>query len=214
MEKLYKSRMYEAVRALLDELGANDAEFMLNDTDSSELNTIIDNVAITAVRNVHLNAPGWKIEGTQAEQDDFSVATTCDRATVTLPDGYLRLVRARLSSWIVSATEATSEDTSTYQMQSNAYMRGTPRRPVCAVIRRKGDLLLEMFSPEAITDTLEEFEILLEPEWVSDESEEYIEICRRLEDSVIYQITGLTLIALGEDQRAQTFLSLSANYSQ
>ena len=209
MEKLTKSEIYEKVRAFLDELGDNDAGFMLSDKDSSELNTIIDKVTPLSVRNIHISAPYRMLDGDMYEPSDFSVENK--KATMTLPENFLRLVQVKLSSWSAPVVNVVTEDMPEYRMQANEYMRGTYYKPVCAlVLLAEGLQGLEVFSAKDDTDTLTSLIILKEPEWEDDS----IAICPRLRNSIIAQITGQTLLALGEEQRAQTFLSLSANYSQ
>ena len=209
MEKLTKSEIYEKVRAFLDELGDNDAGFMLSDKDSSELNTIIDKVTPLSVRNIHISAPYRMLDGDKYEPSDFSVENK--KATMSLPENFLRLVQVKLSSWNAPVVSVITEDMPEYRMQANEYMRGTYYKPVCAlVLLAEGLQGLEVFSAKDDTDTLTSLIILKEPEWEDDS----IAICPRLRNSIIAQITGQTLLALGEEQRAQTFLSLSANYSQ
>lgn len=209
MEKLTKSEIYEKVRAFLDELGDNDAGFMLSDKDSSELNTIIDKVTPLSVRNIHISAPYRMLDGDMYEPSDFSVENK--KATMTLPENFLRLVQVKLSSWSAPVVNVVTEDMPEYRMQANEYMRGTHYKPVCALVLLANGLQgLEVFSAKDDTDTLTSLIILKEPEWEDDS----IAICPRLRNSIIAQITGQTLLALGEEQRAQTFLTLSANYSQ
>lgn len=209
MEKLTKSEIYEKVRAFLDELGDNDAGFMLSDKDSSELNTIIDKVTPLSVRNIHISAPYRMLDGETYTPDDFSVENK--KATMTLPENFLRLVQVKLSSWNAPVVNVVTEDMPEYRMQANEYMRGTHYKPVCALVLLANGLQgLELFSAKDDEDDLSSLIILKEPEWEDDG----IDICPRLRNSIIAQITGQTLLALGEEQRAQTFLSLSNNYSQ
>lgn len=209
MERLTKSEIYEKVRAFLDELGDNDAGFMLSDKDSSELNTIIDKVTPLSVRNIHISAPYRMLDGDMYVPSDFSVENK--KATMTLPENFLRLVQVKLSSWNAPVVNVVTEDMPEYRMQANEYMRGTHYKPVCALVLLADGLQgLELFSAKDDEDYLSSLIILKEPEWEGD----YIYICPRLRNSIIAQITGQTLLALGEEQRAQTFLSLSNNYSQ
>lgn len=219
MEKLTKSEIYVEVRALLDELGDNDAGFMLSDKDSSELNTIIDKVTPLSVRNIHISAPYRMLDGESYPSEDvtsdFSIENK--KATMTLPKGFLRLVQVKLSSWKAPVVNVVTEDMPEYRMQANEYMRGTHYKPVCALVLLANGLQgLELFSAKDDKDTLSSLIILKEPKWVVEEENGSvsISICPRLRNSIIAQITGQTLLALGEEQRAQTFLSLSNNYSQ
>lgn len=233
MKELSKSEIYQSVRAFLDELGENDAEFILSDKDSSELNTIIEEVTPLAVRNVHIGAPYWMLDGEslvdsnsgggggsleQTPSDPLApikgtltVDTTTLKGSVTLPNDFMRLVKVQLSSWGAPVTNVITEDSPEYRMQANQYMRGTHYKPVCALVLLANSLQgLELFSAKETTDTLKSLIILREPEWANDA----IKVCPKLVDSVIAQITGQTLLALGENQRAETFLTLSNNYLQ
>lgn len=214
MEKLYQSEIYAKVKALIDEVGENDAEFMLADSDTRNLETIINQVTLLSVRNVHLSAPHGTLSG-ELKGDGFSIGTNLV-GQVALPDTFLRLVSAKLSSWGAPVTRTITEDTAEYRMQSNEYMRGTCNKPICARVRTAdGGQKLELYSAKSASDTLMLI-LLEEPTWKLDSSnnEQYVLICPRLKNSIIAQITGQLLLALNEDQRAQTFLSLSSNYSQ
>ena len=210
MKALTKTEIYNKVRALLDETAENDADFILTDKDSTELNAIIDEVALLSVRNVHLGAPYWMLDGESFSATDFKVGDNLV-ATLSLPKEFLRLVKAKLPSWSAPVTKVITEDSPEYRMQANKYMRGTAAKPVCALVLLANDTRgLELYSA---TETDDEVSLLIlkEPAWSNNGG---IDICPRLENAIIAQITGQTLLALGENERAQTYLSLSTNYSQ
>lgn len=229
MKKLRRSEICSKVLAFLDELGENDAAFILSDKDASELATIIGEVTPLSVRNVHLNAPNYLLDGETQFVEKFDPSATPSagryaiadtlKVTIGLPKDFLRLVSVKMSSWMAPITGAITEDMPEYRMQANEYMRGTATKPVCAYVRISDELPgLELYSAKAADDSVSNLTILREPTWGRAEAvsttEDSIAICSRLVDSVIAQITGQTLLALGEDQRAQTFLSLSSNYIQ
>ena len=210
MKVLSKIDIYNKVRALLDETAENDADFILTDKDSTELNAIIDEVALLSVRNVHLGAPYWMLDGEPNYATDFEVGDNLV-ATLSLPKDFLRLVKVKLPSWSAPVTKVITEDSPEYRMQANKYMRGTVAKPVCAlVLLADGKQGLELYSATETDDEVS-LMILKEPVWSVDGK---INICPRLENAIIAQITGQTLLALGENERAQTYLSLSTNYSQ
>lgn len=229
MKKLRRSEICSKVLAFLDELGENDAAFILSDKDASELATIIGEVTPLSVRNVHLNAPNYLLDGEKCAtwQNGSSDASSAGhyfisdtrKVTIGLPKDFLRLVSVKMSSWMAPITGAITEDMPEYRMQANEYMRGTATKPVCAYVRISDELPgLELYSAKAVNDSVSNLTILREPSWGRDEevntTEDCIAICSRLVDSVIAQITGQTLLALGENQRAETFLTLSNNYLQ
>lgn len=210
MKVLSKKDIYAKVRALLDETAENDAAFILTDKDSTELNAIIDEVALLSVRNVHLGAPYWMLEGEPNYATDFKVGDNLV-ATLTLPDDFMRLVKVKLPSWSAPVTKVITEDSPEYRMQANKYMRGTVAKPVCAlVLLAEGTQGLELYSAKETDDEVSLI-ILREPAWFADGR---VNICPRLENAIIAQITGQTLLALGENERAQTYFTLSTNYSQ
>lgn len=210
MKVLSKNDIYAKVRALLDETAENDAAFILTDKDSTELNAIIDEVALLSVRNVHLGAPYWMLEGEPNYATDFKVGDNLV-ATLTLPDDFMRLVKVKLPSWSAPVTKVITEDSPEYRMQANKYMRGTVAKPVCALVLLAGGTQgLELYSAKETDDNVSLI-ILREPAWFADG---LVNICPRLENAIIAQITGQTLLALGENERAQTYFTLSTNYSQ
>lgn len=214
MKVLSKKDIYAKVRALLDETAENDADFILTDKDSTELNAIIDEVALLSVRNVHLGAPYWMLDGEPADATDLEVGENLV-ATFSLPDEFMRLVQVKLPSWSAPVTKVITEDSPEYRMQANKYMRGTVAKPVCAlVLLADGTRGLELYSASETDDEVSLL-ILKEPVWVADnDGSDSISICPRLENAIIAQITGQTLLALGENERAQTYFTLSTNYSQ
>ncbi len=228
MKKLRRSEICSKVLAFLDELGENDAAFILSDKDATELTTIIGEVTPLSVRNVHLNAPNYLLDGekytvgqngsSEVTSGRYAIADTL-KVTIGLPTDFLRLVSVKMSSWMAPITGAITEDMPEYRMQANEYMRGTATKPVCAYVRISDELPgLELYSAKAADDSVSNLTILREPSWGRDgavsTTEDSIAICSRLVDSVIAQITGQTLLALGENQRAETFLTLSNNYLQ
>lgn len=53
---------------------------------------------------------------------------------IALPENYLKLVKFRMHSWKRPVTEPIYSTSPEYRLQSNKYLRGTPDRPVAAIL--------------------------------------------------------------------------------
>lgn len=214
------SEIVKRVRSAIDERMVNDSQFLSDSEDEKNLTQIIKDSIGYALQHVIENAPLDRLDGSMFETltptqigQSFSIdAEFVGR--LTLPDGLLRIVDARLSSW--SLFPIPEPNTSqAYLMQQDKYARGSWDRPVNILNGRT----LEMYcakpdteDPTTTTDTLI-FVFIRKPDVVIDAQHQdpNVTVPARLEASLIYQIAGLAMLAFKEEIAA-SFFALAQKY--
>ena len=197
------------VRSAIDELTANDSEFLDATSDEQNLTAVIIDKIPYALTYVFENAPEDKLDNdslgslTQAETSIVTIAAG-EPVKVKLPSDVIRVVSARLSSWSQSPVPV-SESSQEYLMQQDAYARGSWDRPVNAIAYHGADRYLELYSAKASTDSIEA-SVIRKPT-IGDTSvgTTDISVPSRLESAFIYQIAGLTMVAFREQIAASLF---------
>ena len=197
------------MRSAIDELTANDSEFLDATSDEQNLTAVIIDKIPYALTYVFENAPEDKLDNdslgslTQAETSIVTIAAG-EPVKVKLPSDVIRVVSARLSSWSQSPVPV-SESSQEYLMQQDAYARGSWDRPVNAIAYHGADRYLELYSAKASTDSIEA-SVIRKPT-IGDTSvgTTDISVPSRLESAFIYQIAGLTMVAFREQIAASLF---------
>ncbi len=203
------------VRSAIDELMANDSEFLNNSSDEQNLsNTIIDKIPYALIYVIE-NAPEEKLDSSMVTELELPAANTPatvagDMVSVELPDDVLRLLSARLTSWQLSPVPV-SEYSQEYLMQQDPYAKGSWDRPVSAIRYKGTSRYLELYSARDANDA-PEVSYIAKPT-VGDTSvpETDVNVPSRLEAAFIYQVAGLTMTAFRE-QVAQQLFGISKDY--
>ena len=206
------------VRAAIDELMANDSDFLRESTDEANLTSVIIDKIGYALQHIMENAPLDKLD-----DDAFEEFTPSELASrfridtdlvghVKLPTDILRIIEARLSSW--SHFPIPEKDTSQiYLMQQDQYARGSWDRPVNILTYNGKDRMLEMYCAKTANDTLN-FVFIRKPD-LSDvdlsDTDTDVSVPSSLQASLIYQIAGLSMVAFREDVAASLF-AIAARY--
>ena len=203
------------VRSAIDELMANDSDFLAESSDEQNLTDVIIDKIPYALTFVIENSPEDKLDGeildslTQAELSGVSVVAG-EPVKVKLPTDVIRVVSARLSSWSQSPVPV-SESSQEYLMQQDNYARGSWDRPVSAIAYHNKDRYIELYCAKADSD-LVELSIVRKPTTadISDPTTD-IGVPVRLESSFIYQIAGLSMVAFRE-QVAKELFEIARSY--
>lgn len=200
------------VRAAIDELTANDSDFLRESSDEKNLTSVIVDKIGYALQHILENAPLDRLDDdafetlTQEElARDFTIGDDL-MGKLKLPKDILRIIEARLSSW--SHFPIPEKDTSqAYLMQQDTYARGSWDRPVNILTYDGKDRVLEMYCAKAKTDTLR-FVFIRKPD-LSDidtsDMETDVSVPASLQASLIYQIAGLSMVAFREDLARSLF---------
>lgn len=210
------------VRLAIDEYTLEGTSFAQLTTDEQDLTRIIVDKIPYALQQVIEEAPLDKLDDDMFETlssaqiaSNFELVTigTDKMGRLKLPDDYLRIVEARLSSW--SHYPIPEPSTSqVYLMQQDQYARGSWDRPVNILTFDGSDRVLEMYCAKTSSDTLQ-FVYIAQPDIDNIDMDHLdqtdVDVPTKLEASLIYQVAGLTMMAYREDI-AGTLLAISKRY--
>ncbi|MBD5201797.1 MAG: hypothetical protein HDS81_00565 [Bacteroidales bacterium] len=188
------------VRVAMDQ---NDIDAQLiaeNDTDTLELNEIIESKIIQGVRLVHEAAPARLLEEGHSFGDELYWDGR-ESGHVLLPDDFMRLVAFRMSDWERTVYSAITPADPRYARQSSRLkgIRGNPQKPVAVIVNRAEGKALEFYScksedAQVATATYLPYPII--------DSDGGIDISERCYEAVIYTIAGLVAATYGDAQKA------------
>jgi len=177
------------VRVCMDEIGLNDSEFM-GEKDSEALDTIIRSKIIDALTFVNGNADKELLSPDAVLADGLAIDDDMT-GRVVLPDDFLRLVYARLSSWVFAVDEPVIWTDKRYVMLHDRYATGSWERPAVALSRKGGRKVLELYKAKSGDDAFEAA-VMTVPKITGDA----VEVSDLLGVALVYYITGLTLLTL------------------
>ena len=209
MKRLSVDYIRKRVRACLDELGLNDANFMEEDQDSVELNSTIEGRMLESVKYVHLNASHHLLDGVVL--DGVPEIGSDGVGRMKLPDNFLRLISFRMSDWERPVCDMITEYDAEYHKQADQYARGTYESPVCALVKTGGGDVLEFYSCKDNKAKVLHALYLPFPEFEEVEHIPHIMVCDKLEDAVVNQVAGLVLLTY-KDQHAHSLINLAKTY--
>ena len=221
------------VRVCLDEIGVNEAEFLL-DADSEDMVNVIKSKIPDAIRHVYLNADqafiAYKVKTGKVVSGDDGVVTC------TLDPDFLRLVYARLDDWKTSVTEAIMHTDRRYATLKNPITTGYPDNPKAAIVDDAEDdialiddsdvpvedgeegtedntTLSDTYSTrklELYSSSTKSGEVRYVYGYVNNPtlSDGYYEIDERVYRAVVYQTAGLTLQAF-KDAHAESMFNMA-----
>lgn len=200
----------ERVRAAIDEVMANDSQFLSQSTDEANLTRIIKSNIGYALQYVIENAPLDKLDGSDLTQHS-TVSIDGLVGTVEIPDDTLRIVEARLSSWAYNPTPA--PDTSQVAlMQSDTYAKGSWDRPVSILTYNGSKRVLKMYSAKTADDSLVFWYIKRPGNTAADTADDTdIAVADGLVAALVYQTAALTMTAFREEIAASLY-AIAARY--
>lgn len=172
------------------------------------LHIIVDKIPY-AFEWVIQNAPVSLLEGDLTSTLDARTATlNGNTVEIVMPDDVLRIISARLSSWVY--TPPVSDEHSEVAMQQRyPTTRGTYDAPACVLFSEDGKQILRMFSAETKSDKAY-ISVIRKPSTMSVDMSDGIKevnVPSRIEASFIYYIAALTMQALGEN--SQSFFEIA-----
>lgn len=199
------------VRAIIDALVQARPDGVTLTDDYENLNEIIKDKISYALVYVLSNASGDLLEDA-AEALDM---TTIDNADVEirrdgvirvkLPEGTLRVLSARLKTWMKSP-EPVSESSAEATMQLDYWARGSWDRPVVVLRREGGDLWLELYSGRG-GETKKDIMVSLvsDPTKTPKNDSTEVAVPFKLEAAFLYEIAGLVCVTVREDISGELF---------
>lgn len=201
------SEIIESVKICIDEIGINDAEFETGQ-DNMEMETIIRSKIIDALRFINGNAD-WSLVEPDTVLHSQSPDVSIDEnlvGIVRLPQDFMRLCYARFSSWplYLSSEQLIYWNDAEYATLFDPYATGTWERPKMAMTLHPVRTL-QMYKAKSKDDAVE-IGILTEPSVTTgDDGGETIRVCPKLLQSLIYYISGLTLLTYKDEHADSMF---------
>lgn len=187
------------VRKVFDEIGVNEASFLTEDIDSSNMDTEISGKVLEAVRYVHQNA---SIERLYDANSITPISTISDsgKAIIDLDSKFMKIVKLKFSDWTFPIFGHISEFSPEYHKQEDKYACGTPERPLAFLVKSTNGLTLECYSVKSNSATIETMLWLPEPEIINNTD---ISICALCSRAIVYRIAGLTLENYNDTDKAK-----------
>ena len=198
------SEIIYKVKAAIDELSTLDYPKLAESVNLENIDLIIVDKIPYALEWIIQNAPATLLTGDLTESFNNSGLVTKVSGDyvfeIELPSTTLRVVSARLSSWMFTP-EVSDEHSDVAAMQMYPTSRGTWDNPACVIYNENGKQILRMFSGKT-RDDVYYITLALKPDvsftdtW---DGEAIVPIPERLTASFIYYIAGLTTLAMKED---------------
>lgn len=198
------SEIIYKVKAAIDELSTLDYPKLAESVNLENIDLIIVDKIPYALEWIIQNAPATLLTGDLTESFNNSGLVTKVSGDyvfdIELPSTTLRVVSARLSSWMFTP-EMSDEHSDVAAMQMYPTSRGTWDNPACVIYNENGKQILRMFSGKT-RDDVYYITLALKPDvsftdtW---DGEAVVPIPERLTASFIYYIAGLTTLAMKED---------------
>ncbi len=195
------------VRIAMDENKTNEQLISDEDIDTLLLDEIFVSKIVEAVRRVDCSAPLHLLDGGSTFGDAVYWRDQ-QSGWVLLPDDFMRLMVFKMSDWERPVYEAITAGDAQYQLQFSRYkgLRGTPQKPVVAIVTRQEGRVLELFSCKDDTATVEQALYLPLPAIDEDKG---INIPERCYESVVYTTAALAYASLGDANMSQSMMELS-----
>ncbi len=199
------------VRTALDMNTSSAALLAEDDVDTLSLDDIIRSKLARAARVVEESAPRHLLDYGKVIGDTINWHGEIGKGSgmMKLPDDFMRLISFQMDDWERPVTEAVDEDSAEYRKQKSRYagIRGTPQRPVVAIVQRPTGQYLEFYSCVKGEDVkLLRARYLPYPKIGADGG---IEICEKLKDAVVHYTAYLTALTFGEQELAAAVKSIA-----
>lgn len=199
-------KMARDVRIAVDMNHESTPLLLEDDIDTISFNDIIYAKLTDAVRMVEMEAPLHLLE--QGHQFGENIVwSDGGKGWLILPDDFMRLVVFKMSDWHHSVSEAITQDDPKYSRQWSKWkgICGNPEKPVVAIVNRAEGNVLEFFSCNDDTATVEQAVYIPLPRIDLDGGIDVSEKCYK---AAVYRAGALALSSIG-DQLATTMVELS-----
>lgn len=199
-------KMAKDVRIAVDMNHDSTPLLLEDDIDTISFNDIIYAKLTDAVRMVEMEAPLHLLE--QGHQFGENIVwSDGGKGWLILPDDFMRLVVFKMSDWHHSVSEAITQDDPKYSRQWSKWkgICGNPEKPVVAIVNRAEGNVLEFFSCNDDTATVEQAVYIPLPRIDLDGGIDVSEKCYK---AAVYRAGALALSSIG-DQLATTMVELS-----
>lgn len=217
MMTLTRDAVIAAVRKNLDEQGLNPSAMYGQSQDSQELDSIIYDTLPEALEYIHLVAPIDMVDGEELNEsrtDALTISVINNVLDINLT-GLKAVKVARLLSFKCGSsnllTEAYYEDSAIGRKQNNKYVQGKPDEPVLILMGDSEGLYphYKYYTTEdGVSEANVSFSLRYYAKPEADSDGDY-KCSSKLENQVIYYLTGLVLSIFNEKEKAAHFFALA-----
>jgi len=139
------------VRSLMNENPATEALIECEDIATLTLNAKIESCIERCVKEVEMSAPVELLEPGKSLNGSFTLYPEDENGLMggfmVLPDDFCRLISLKMSGWAYQLSTVVTENDIEYHAQKSEFgIKGSPSRPVAAIIQSPSGLILEFFS--------------------------------------------------------------------
>lgn len=194
------------VRIAIDENKTNEQLIEDEDIDTLMLDDIIRSKIVEAVRRTITNAPIHLLDGGVPFGDAVYWRNQYS-GWILLPEDFMRLMIFKMSDWERPVYEPITAADPQYQLQFSRYkgLRGNPQKPVVAICSRTEGRVLELYSCNDDTATVEQALYMPLPKIDDDDG---IMIPERCYTSAVYQTAALVLSSIGQTEFSKVMTEL------
>ncbi|MCU6767833.1 hypothetical protein OCV73_02525 [Barnesiella propionica] len=194
----------KSIRIAIDQNNSSTQLIVTDDIDTLTLDEIIENKIEDAVRIVEMSAPIYMLNSGNNFADAIYWEDGYWGWTI-LPDDFMRLIVFKMNDWTRAVYSAIPENNPQYELQSSRWqgLRGTPQKPVCAIVVRAEGKVLEFYSCKTENANVKQAVYLPIPKL----KDGGIEICERCYRAIVYYAAGLVQQEFGID--ATSFFEIS-----
>ncbi|MDE5812515.1 MAG: hypothetical protein K2H61_09470 [Muribaculaceae bacterium] len=184
------------IKIAIDENKESDQLILDEDIETLSMDELAETKIEEAARRVLTAAPLHQLDG--GEWIEEAVYWRDKGAGwLKLPDDFMRLLIFKMSDWERPVYEPITAADPQYQLQSSRYrgLRGSPQKPVVAIVSRAAGLVLELYSCKDDTAEVEQALYLPLPKI---DRHGGINIPERCQRAVVYEAASLVLATIGQ----------------
>ena len=187
----------------------------LIDIDTLTLEQIIESKVADAARVVESTAPFYLLDSGKAFGDSIGWDGEAGYGSghIHLPDDFLRLVTFQMSDWSYPVSEAITEEDEEYAMQRSRYagIKGSPQKPVVAVVQQPIGLVLEFYSCYSGEHAYVKRARYIPIPRVVDGT---IDLCEKLRPAIVYYTAYMVALSIKDGDLATAMLNQSKELMQ
>lgn len=214
MERILVDDLINDVRITIDE-NVPESSYLFETTDNLELDDIIRNKLIDAVRLVFEDAPLSQLEPTNYDTSSAQETFSDGSGLIVLPEDFLRLVGLKLETWSRVVSSVHIPESATDLMQHNKYVRGSHIKPRCVFGHNTdGERAIYYYtagkdSSGAYDHSISHFHYIPIPAIEEGDNGETIAMPTLLRFAVVNYCAGLTLVTRGMVDAGNQFINLA-----
>ena len=209
------SDIVHEVKVAIDENVSSTALSNLGDVDTLTKEEIINSKIVAAATVIESNAPSYLLDSGRAfgEVIGWDSQPGYGSGHIQLPDDFLRLVTFQMSDWDYAVTIAITETDPLYQMQRSRFagVRGTPQKPVVAIVQQPIGLVLEFYSCYTGEEAYIKRARYIPVPRIRNHK---IDLCEKLKPAVVYYTAYLAALSMGEGDVASAMLATAKELAQ